>query len=91
MTIGKFSQAKAREEESLRINRPLKLAGSKAIEEAISKALSELTGHEYKADILSVDFEPSESAAESDTVLIKFSTKRTPISSIVPFEESERA
>ena len=39
--------------------RPLKELGSKAIEEAIRKAICELAGDEYDSNLVSIDFEPS--------------------------------
>ena len=39
--------------------RPLKELGSKVIEEAIRKAICELTGDEYESSLVSIDFEPS--------------------------------
>ena len=39
------------------MKRHLKELGSKAIEDAIKKAICDLTGTEYVADIVSIDFE----------------------------------
>lgn len=36
--------------------RPLKEAGSKAIEDALKKAICDLTGEEYELDIRTIDF-----------------------------------
>lgn len=61
---------------SIRGERPLKDAGSKLIDEAITKAITELAGEEYKADIKTIDFEPSNMAWMSDTVEIKLSLSK---------------
>jgi hypothetical protein len=56
--------------------RPLKEAGSKAIEEAITKAITELVGEEYQADIKAIDFNPSNTAWMSDEIEIKLSLSK---------------
>jgi hypothetical protein len=53
------------------IQRPLKELGSKAIQEAIQKAITELTGTEYEADVVAIDFEASQHAYSHDIVDIK--------------------
>ena len=56
--------------------RPLKEAGSKAIEDAITRAITELAGEDYKADIKAIDFNPSDRAWMSDHVEIKLSLRK---------------
>ncbi|OGV96592.1 MAG: hypothetical protein A3I04_00500 [Nitrospinae bacterium RIFCSPLOWO2_02_FULL_39_110] len=53
--------------------RPLKRVEPKQIEEAIAKALSELTGEEYEAEILNLNFNPDSvlNAQFRDAVEIK--------------------
>jgi hypothetical protein len=51
--------------------RPLKELGSKAIQDAIQKAISELTGTEYEADVVKIDFESYPQAYAHDIVEIK--------------------
>ena len=36
--------------------RPLKRAGSRAIEDALEKAICDLTGKKYDVDIITIDF-----------------------------------
>ncbi|MGB9178079.1 MAG: hypothetical protein WCB68_02440 [Pyrinomonadaceae bacterium] len=62
--------------DSLFGERPLKKAGSKAIEEAITKAITELAEEEYKADIQTIDFNPSNNSWMSDTVKITLSISK---------------
>lgn len=54
--------------------RPLKNAGSKAIEDAIKKAISDLAGQPYEVDIQTIDFGNNSSTHMSDSVKISFST-----------------
>jgi hypothetical protein len=56
--------------------RPLKDAGSKKIEDAITRAASELTGEEYEADILSLDFSPEAYSYMSDSCEIRVKIRR---------------
>ena len=53
------------------MKRHLKEQGSKAIENAIKKAICELTGIEYETDIISIDFEPCMNAHFDDKTEIK--------------------
>ncbi|MBI1922293.1 MAG: hypothetical protein HYS23_14555 [Geobacter sp.] len=53
------------------LKRHLKEHGSKAIEAAIKKAICDLTGIEYEADIISIDFEPCMNAHFDDKTEIK--------------------
>ena len=63
------------------MKRHLKELGSKAIEDAIKKAICDLTGIEYEADIISIDFEPSMNAHFDDKTEIKLrlNKKREPV------------
>jgi hypothetical protein len=54
--------------------RPLRNAGSKAIEDAIKKAISELAGQPYEVDIQTIDFGNNSHTHMSDVVKISFST-----------------
>ncbi len=56
--------------------RPLKEAGSKAIEDAITKAITELIGEEYTADVQQIDFNPENGAWMSDTVKVTVSLSK---------------
>jgi hypothetical protein len=56
--------------------RHLKELGSKEIENAIKKAICDLTGVEYIADVLSIDFEPVSNAGNNDMVEIKLRLKK---------------
>ncbi len=53
------------------LKRHLKELGSKAIEDAIQKSICELTGLEYEADIVSIDFEPCMNSHFDDKTEIK--------------------
>lgn len=56
--------------------RALKEAGSKAIQDAFSKALTELTGEEYEADINSINFDVSTGSWMEDSVQITLTASR---------------
>jgi len=56
--------------------RPLKNAGSRAIEDALQKAMCDLTGEPYKASIHSVDFGDDVTSAMSDVVRITFTVSK---------------
>lgn len=50
--------------------RPLKEAGSKAIEDVLKKAICELTGEDYEVDVSSIDFNPEAQSFLHDSVTL---------------------
>lgn len=68
--------------------RALKEAGSKTIQDAITKAICELTGEEYEVDINSIDFDSDSGAWMRDRTKIVLTAKRT-TDFYVPKEETE--
>lgn len=50
--------------------RPLKKAGSRAIEDALEKAICDLTGKKYDVDIITIDFGNDSLSSTNDTVKI---------------------
>ncbi len=56
--------------------RHLKNAGSKAIQDAITKALTELTGEEYKVSVDLINFESNISSYEYDETKINITAIR---------------
>jgi hypothetical protein len=58
------------------IKRPLKELGSKAIQDAIEKAISESAGEEYDAYVTSIDFEADKYSSIYDIVDIKLRLKK---------------
>jgi len=56
--------------------RPLKNAGSKAIEDAIEKAICELTGKEYEVNIRAIDFGDDGLSYTQDIVKITLSASK---------------
>jgi hypothetical protein len=56
--------------------RHLKELGSRAIEDAIKKAICDLTGIEYEADIISIDFEPCPGSRNDDDTELKLRLKK---------------
>lgn len=55
----------------MRQDRPLKKFSTDQIAEAIGKAISELTGEPYKAEISSIDYMASNYAEMSDSIEVK--------------------
>lgn len=58
-------------EQEIKRKRCLKELGSRAIEDAIKKAICDLTGVEYNADICAIDFEATSRESSFETVEIK--------------------
>jgi hypothetical protein len=56
--------------------RHLKKAGSRAIEDALTKAICELAGEEYEVDIRSIDFGTDGLSATTDKVTITLTASR---------------
>jgi len=56
--------------------RALKELGSKAIQDAIEKAICELTGEEYQVDVNRVEFDNDTGSWMHDEVIVTFSTRR---------------
>lgn len=56
--------------------RPLKQAGSRSIEDAITKAICDLTGEKYEVDIRTIDFGNDSSAWMQDTVTLTVSMQK---------------
>lgn len=54
--------------------RPLKEAGSRAIEDALKKAICDLTGEEYELDIRTIDFGDDSHSFIWDRVTITLTT-----------------
>lgn len=56
--------------------RPLKDAGSKAIEDAITKAICDLTGEDYQVNIHAIDFGNDSLKSMRDIVTITLTTSK---------------
>jgi hypothetical protein len=56
--------------------RPLKKAGSRAIEDALKKAICDLTGEKYDVDIVTIDFGNDGISSTNDTVKINLTASK---------------
>lgn len=56
--------------------RALKELGSKAIQDALTKAISELTDEDYRVDINSIDFDAHPGSWEHDETKITINVRR---------------